>query len=228
MINSLRLELMDESSILLGPNNLIRMSPLYLYPISTTQSVLLQVILVRSATTTDLWCPEKARAKRRGVPLDAVLTGSATEEMKQAGRIIERISLSKIGNDGSKWRKCDWDSFSALRRLGVIDQLMSHAGNDAFSTPDPAENKMTVITQKFSAKSAFDLAHCVNQPSPSMEAFRMRTVEPWAPILWDDANRIFFPLQDSETRRRIMETMGGTMEGTGGGVIEGSCVDQPA
>ena len=67
MLNSLRLELMDEASVILKHSNMPACSPLCIMG-----NALLQVVLVPQSWVDQaaLWCPESVREQHGDLPLD--------------------------------------------------------------------------------------------------------------------------------------------------------------
>eukprot|EP00040_Diaphanoeca_grandis_P013192 m.66758 g.66758 ORF g.66758 m.66758 type:complete len:374 (-) comp23721_c0_seq1:78-1199(-) len=209
MMNSIRLELMDEGSVVLTNDNLIRISPLY--ALTTTYSrkpkvVLLQVALVKHESMSDLWSAEKARSRLGEYQVPPQAGIQASEKVKAAGRFVHHVPLTDCVEGTLKWRECDWDSFVALRNTGVFDRIQD------METPYTDGNKLVLLdpppkglnhhhnfmnlalVQKYftpSEESKSTLkANLENMQSlfnhDTMRALREVSVTPWTPILWRD------------------------------------------
>ena len=117
MINSLRLEAMDEGSIILSHDNFISASPLYLLPLQDGGgAVLLQVVKIKSEwlRRTTLWCPEAARSKHPGLPVHAGVAAAV-----QAGVVQDFASPIQVFPMDTalqkSWRHADLLSLQALQ-----------------------------------------------------------------------------------------------------------------
>ncbi len=185
MTNSLRLELMDECGLVLTPENLVRSSPLILYP-GEPQSVLLQVFLVREAAVPidSLWSAEQAR-KSLGtatVPEDAGMWAIVPPEIRKMGACVKMIDFDSA-KDAGRWRRCDLESLVSL------DPLIARLRSEAFESSDVVLMAAKPGTPENVWRRLQALKRLVN--SASFDAFRALTMQPWAPLLWSEAKRVF-------------------------------------
>eukprot|EP00039_Didymoeca_costata_P022863 m.5386 g.5386 ORF g.5386 m.5386 type:complete len:279 (+) comp3290_c0_seq2:187-1023(+) len=182
MINSLRLELMDEGGLLLDESTCLAMSPLFLIQGLTKNDItLVQVVKIADGVAKTMWSPEAARNKlgHTHVPDDIVLTCSNGREKYRAGNIIEKDSLEEAIK--IRWRSFDGNTLSVLQNAGVFSQMMA---------PTPwEENKIVVLPTKSGIVISEDLqklVDCCNHED--LEPLRDIAQRPWTPVLWKDAN----------------------------------------
>ena len=181
MINSLRLELLDEAGLVLSNQNLVRASNLHLICNSDDDVTLVQVLLVKDDVVPLLWSAEVAR-KNLGTDLVPPEAGSLQFDaipplVRQAGQCIETLSLAEpIGKSG--WRTCDFESLLQLQ--DVIASLRNGECKDALElvVPHSAVSKLR-LKQLERLREIFNS----NLFSP-LRAFSM---QPWMPMLWTEA-----------------------------------------
>eukprot|EP01061_Rhynchopus_euleeides_P042695 TRINITY_DN7447_c0_g1_i1.p1 TRINITY_DN7447_c0_g1~~TRINITY_DN7447_c0_g1_i1.p1 ORF type:complete len:388 (+),score=92.35 TRINITY_DN7447_c0_g1_i1:366-1529(+) len=196
MINSMRLELMDELGIILTSDSLIRASPLYLLPEGRKTCTLLQVLLVKEKALGDLWSAEHAR--RRGhVPQDIE---QATPDMRAAGNIVKKLSIENALGEACKkgaWRNCDLISLQELKKARAFKDILAPPVHPA---EDGVPLQVISPTQKGGtqpSKAMYLLADVFN--SPPLLPLRLAAQAPWKPILWDCAK----PLNTVESIRKV-------------------------
>ena len=187
MMNSLRLESMDEGAVVLTEGTVLRISPLFA-TVQGGEAVLLQVVLLKSEGAAGLWSPEKARSRlgkkifgTRLVPENAGLRRNPAWWMKGAGNCVETISLADAVNPQG-WRPCDWQSFITLNEAGVFQRILDQ------HTPYPSMDELVILGGASSSllSGLEDMQAHYNHPS--MHALRQLSLQPWAPILWRDAS----------------------------------------
>lgn len=179
MMNSLRLELMDECGLILKEDNLIRSSPLIIIPYGAT---LLQVFMVKDEKVNHCWSAEQARKimGNERVPPEAG-GNEVDEEVRMIGNCIHKIPLSEVKTSG-KWRNCDLESFNHLE--STINRLLEgEMESDELVLVENTWRSEDVWNKLLKLKLTFD--------SPELEEFRKMTRLPWHPILWNDASRLF-------------------------------------
>ena len=191
MVNSLRLELMDEFGLILTPENMLRISPLYILNGPRNRSTLLQVVLVREDKLGLLWNPERARSlakRKKDVPSDIE---KATPEIINLGSgTVKKVSLNDVMHSKDSWRRCDWTSLTALDSAGVFSSLLSN---------ETVDNKVLIITSQSHPTTPLmnNLVEVLN--STSMSPLRDVAMLPWKPIMWADAE----PLQTADGIQRL-------------------------
>ena len=188
MVNSLRLELMDESSLLFSSPGFLRASPLVIMP-HGRQATVLQVLLYdhKTLASASLWSAEHARKffRKKVVPhgwTPAALVPSAVFE---AGRVMQLIELSKARKmDDHQFRKCDRLAFMALSP--IVDELLrGRMSNEAVLLPRVlGETSDSVMQDLERVVAGINL----NEMS-DLRAFM--TSHPWRPLLWDDARILY-------------------------------------
>jgi hypothetical protein len=173
MINSLRLELMDEAAILLNDDTLIRASPLFIR--CSSQPTLLQIFLVKDSCVGSLWSAEQARKVLGSdtVPPDAAMKDSVAELVKEAGRCIISMDLEEAKSHPG-WRSCDLQSFRLLETF--IDELRSGEMKSEMILL-PAEQGVK-IEKLLRIQALFNASSSLKEIS----------VAKWFPMLWDDAS----------------------------------------
>ncbi len=183
MINSIRLELMDEGGLVLTPENLLRCSPLVVDP-GQPQSALLQVFLVKDDAIGPLWSAEVARKRlgKKEVPADAGMASHVEPHVRAAGSCVHAIELDKAKTAGS-WRRCDLESFCALEQIiaqlqekgFVSDEMVLFAAKPG--TPDNVWKRLVALRTLFNSDACAPL--------------RALSQQPWKPMLWGDATKWF-------------------------------------
>jgi hypothetical protein len=192
MMNSLRLELMDEGGLVLSPENLVRCSPLVIAP-GTRDCTLLQVCLVK-VPPRSLWSAEKARNRLgRGVPPEAGLLGDfVAPQIKAAGSCIVALPLETAHK--AEWRSCDKTSLLALKPAIARLREGKESPDLLEVLPNPANTPVRLMRRVAALQTHFN--------SDDLEPLRKLSVLPWCPMLWDEAGR-WFTKSASETLAKI-------------------------
>jgi hypothetical protein len=183
MMNSLRLELMDESGLVLTPENLLRCSPLIVDP-GEPQSTLLQVFLVKGHVGKDLWSAETARKVlgRKDVPPEAGMEPDVKPHVRAAGACVKSIDLETAKAAGS-WRRCDFESFCALEQIIAQLRETEFESDEMVLCPAKAGTPRNVWERLITLRRVFNSDACA--------PLRVLSQQPWKPMLWDDASEWF-------------------------------------
>jgi hypothetical protein len=183
MMNSLRLELMDECGLVLREKNMIRCSPLIVLPDGKQQTTLLQVLLVRDEAVSECWSAETARRVlgEQRVPPEAGGSENVDEEVRKRGRSVHKVPLSEARSLG-KWRECDLNSFGLLEKI-ISELREGEMKADELVLLDSPGTPEEEWKQLVKLKNIFEM--------PVMAEFRRVARVPWYPILWNDASRVF-------------------------------------
>lgn len=179
MLNSLRLELADESAILLTNETLLRSSPLLIR--CSSQPTLLQVFLVKDRVVNSAWSAERARSALGSevVPAEAGLSGNVRDSVRKAGDCVIAVTMEEA-RSYSHWRSCDLESFNMLQ--GVIAELQAGPMKPDLLLLPRREERSPVDTDTMEKlKRIRDLFN-------SMTQLRDFSVSPWVPMLWSEAS----------------------------------------
>eukprot|EP00759_Apiculatamorpha_spiralis_P025710 PhF_6_TR29086/c0_g1_i3/m.42412 len=187
MMNSLRLELMDESSLLTTHPAFLRASKLYIH-----DDVLCQIFLFDEdiLDIKSLYSPESARSAKGGAefPPDCVLKDINFTKHTHAppnAKMFQYIAL----NQSVKWRQCDGKSFAALNALGAFEGLLRGSSATVDDGEDDTDSFLVIAPGSTGAASSHteELAQLFNVPE--MKYFRRFTRMPWVPVLWKCATQ---------------------------------------
>jgi len=173
MINSLRLELMDESSILLSNDIVINISSLFII-----DKCLIQVVYVKDDLY-NLWNPEKAREKLGiiKVPDNIVLNKHNITKISLSGNNIYKLSFNDIYK--IKWRNCDFYSLQIL----IKNNILININNLKFS------NKKFFLSNNNINNNIIDFLYIYNYLLD--DEIRNIALKNWYPILWTTASNLF-------------------------------------
>lgn len=180
MMNSLRLELMDEASLLYSQEQgFLRSSPLIL-----SGSTLLQVLLYDDEVLScvPLWSPEKARKyfSSKVVPHGCTERSLIPDPVYQAGAYVFLFDLQKAL--GKMWRSCDRTAFDSV--FHIVEQLCEgspHLSDAMIVLPPLPGDRTGGYGRLTDIASNFNACPLLRQASTSC----------WNPILWKRASELF-------------------------------------
>ena len=188
MMNSLRLELMDECSLTFGSPGFVRASPLMLL-CTAKDCTLLQVLLWDDATIAILkdrvlWSAEHSRKffQKNTVPHGWCNIDEIPQAVHYAGqKCLEFRHLNQAESWRTHFRKCDWIALQAVQpwiaalQQGPVDdaiQLLVASGTD--------------VAEKKTAARLDALRHLQNSFN-ALPRLRSLSVGHWDPLLWKQA-----------------------------------------
>ena len=208
MINSLRLELMDESSFVAQDDQNVVFSPLCVW-----QDVLVQVLLVDSEKLPSfrLWSPESVRSHGIYVNHDPSIASA------QLGRDIKRsVEIAPVSIDHMRglgyadWREADGLCFDAL--TDVMNNMLRGMDYD-----DDVILLGEETVSPFAAIRGFLPSF---NKSPLLKGLRRRTRECWRPMLWQEATA----LQNLQFAKILLEKTDPSAAKTASAALQGGLV----
>jgi hypothetical protein len=184
MINSLRLELMDEASLLILEGD----KDAYFHDLCVVEESLVQVLVLKDLPATAVFCPEKARKSDKFCKMMDDLPQARTAQptlVEAAAKefAVTEWPLEEVRRDFWKFRECDRLTWTALERTGHITKAML-AAQDFFESGVPLQGKAQLF--------CLVEGPCVRYRE---ELLRSRgflgLLEvakcPWPPLMWSEA-----------------------------------------
>ena len=175
-MNSMRLELMDEGSIL-WKDNISRSSPILIaqHPESADGLVLLQAVQMTQSCVDDrhLFSLESARYSYPDLPEDVELALASRPSLPE--EFYHAIVRARLDDANLPWRCRECDAKSLARLMPRINRMLHHGNN-------PFEGHFVADETSPLAQGLVDLVN-----HPALEPLASLARLPWKPILWEDA-----------------------------------------
>ena len=184
MINSLRLELMDEAALVILEGD----EDAYFHDLCVVGDCLVQVVVLKELPATGLFCPEKARQNDEFCKMMDNLHEARTAQPTLVAAAAKEFAVTEcplvdVKPEERKFRECDWITWTALESGGHIANAMQ-AAQTYFDTGVHQQGQAQLFCHE---PGPFVRCRDELMRLPGFVALLEAAKSPWSPLLWSEA-----------------------------------------